>query len=94
MGDAVHCMTPAGGENPFGRTSIETFTNFSRRFIGVGANTALTDAAFLGRQIGQAGGWQGGITSEYEKEMRRYASEAVKMSFETAASQFKITELK
>jgi 2-polyprenyl-6-methoxyphenol hydroxylase-like FAD-dependent oxidoreductase len=61
---------------------------------GVGANTALRDAAFLGRLLGQAGGWQDGITRDYEKEMRIYASEAVKMSFETAANQFKITELK
>lgn len=73
MGDAVHCMTPAGG---------------------VGANTALRDAAFLGRLIRQAGGWQANITKEYEKEMREYASQAVKMSFESAAKQFNITELK
>jgi 2-polyprenyl-6-methoxyphenol hydroxylase-like FAD-dependent oxidoreductase len=73
MGDAVHCMTPAGG---------------------VGANTALRDAAFLGRLLRQAGGWRESITEEYENEMRVYASEAVKMSFETAAKQFKITELK
>jgi 2-polyprenyl-6-methoxyphenol hydroxylase-like FAD-dependent oxidoreductase len=61
---------------------------------GVGANTALRDAAFLGRLLRQAGGWRESITEEYENEMRVYASEAVKMSFETAAKQFKITELK
>lgn len=73
MGDAVHCMTPAGG---------------------VGANTALRDAAFIGRLLKKEGGWYAGLTKEYEDEMRRYASENVKMSFEAAAGRFKITELK
>lgn len=61
---------------------------------GVGANTALRDAALLGKLLGEAGGWRDGLTAEYEKEMRRYASENVKMSFETAAKRFNITELK
>lgn len=73
MGDAVHCMTPAGG---------------------VGANTALRDAAFIGRLAGRAGGWYEGLTREYEGEMRGYASENVRMSFEAAAGRFKIKELK
>lgn len=73
MGDAVHCMTPAGG---------------------VGANTGFRDAAFIGRLLKQVGGWQEGVTQEYEKEMRAYASENVKMSFEAAAKRFNITELK
>lgn len=73
MGDAVHCMTPAGG---------------------VGANTALRDAAFVGRLLGKAGGWYEGLTKEYEDGMRRYASENVKMSFEAAAGRFQITDLK
>ncbi|KAK5172673.1 uncharacterized protein LTR77_002793 [Saxophila tyrrhenica] len=61
---------------------------------GVGANIALRDAAFIGRLLGQAGGWREGLTSEYEKEMRVYASENVKMSFETASQRFNITDLK
>lgn len=61
---------------------------------GVGANTALKDAALLGRLIGQTGGWRSELTEEYEKEMRVYASQIVKMSFETAAKQFNIRELK
>lgn len=60
---------------------------------GVGANTALKDAAFLARLLGAAGGWNGGLTAEYEREMRRYASANVKMSFETASRLFTITEL-
>lgn len=72
MGDAVHCMTPAGG---------------------VGANTALKDAAFIGRLLAKAGGWEEGLTKRYEDDMRVYASENVKMSFEAAARQFGIKDL-
>jgi 2-polyprenyl-6-methoxyphenol hydroxylase-like FAD-dependent oxidoreductase len=60
---------------------------------GVGANTALRDAAFIGRLLKESGGWYSGLTSEYEKEMRVYASENVKMSFEAAARRFNITKL-
>jgi 2-polyprenyl-6-methoxyphenol hydroxylase-like FAD-dependent oxidoreductase len=52
---------------------------------GVGANTALRDAAFLGRSLADAGGWTAGLTADYEREMRRYASPNVKMSFERAS---------
>lgn len=61
---------------------------------GVGANTALRDAAFLGRLLKESGGWNEGVTAKYEPEMRVYASENVKMSFESAAERFNITELK
>ncbi|KAK4689330.1 hypothetical protein P7C73_g783, partial [Tremellales sp. Uapishka_1] len=61
---------------------------------GVGANTALKDAAFIGRLLKDGGGWQPYVTDEYEKEMRVYASANVAMSFETAAKQFDIKELK
>jgi 2-polyprenyl-6-methoxyphenol hydroxylase-like FAD-dependent oxidoreductase len=60
---------------------------------GVGANTALKDAAFLGRLLADAGGWKEGLTAEYEREMRVYASANVKMSFERASRLFTITEL-
>nr|POE47333.1 fad-dependent monooxygenase cctm [Quercus suber] len=73
LGDAVHCMTPAGG---------------------VGANTALRDAALIGKLLKQAGGYKDDVTGTYEREMRSYASPNVKMSFEAAAERFKITELK
>jgi 2-polyprenyl-6-methoxyphenol hydroxylase-like FAD-dependent oxidoreductase len=74
VGDAVHAMTPAGGN---------------------GANTALRDSALLGRLIVEA--WERGngdqwtdVTEAYEKEMRVYATEAVKASYEQATSQFGI----
>jgi len=60
---------------------------------GVGANTALKDSALLGRLLADAGGWKDGLTAEYEREMRAYASANVKMSFERASRLFTITEL-
>ncbi|KAG9189200.1 hypothetical protein G6011_06068 [Alternaria panax] len=72
VGDAVHAMTPAGGN---------------------GANTAVRDSALLGRLIAEAWGrddgdkWTG-VTEAYEKEMRIYATEAVKASYEQATGQF------
>jgi 2-polyprenyl-6-methoxyphenol hydroxylase-like FAD-dependent oxidoreductase len=67
VGDAVHAMTPAGGN---------------------GANTAVRDAALLGRLLAEAGGFKEGLTDAYEKEMRVYASEAVKQSYAQASGQF------
>ena len=60
---------------------------------GVGANTALKDAALLGRLLADAGGWKDELTARYEREMRPYASGNVKMSFELASRMFTITEL-
>jgi 2-polyprenyl-6-methoxyphenol hydroxylase-like FAD-dependent oxidoreductase len=67
VGDAVHAMTPAGGN---------------------GANTAVRDSALLGRLLAEAGGYKEGVTEAYEKEMRIYASEAVKQSYAQASDQF------
>lgn len=69
IGDAVHGMTPAGGN---------------------GANTAMRDSALLGRLIIEAGGYREGLTAEYEKVMRVYASEMVAASYATAREQFEI----
>jgi 2-polyprenyl-6-methoxyphenol hydroxylase-like FAD-dependent oxidoreductase len=69
IGDAVHAMTPAGGN---------------------GANTAVRDSAFLGDLLVEAGGYKEGISAAYEKEMRVYASEAVKRSYAQATSTFGI----
>jgi hypothetical protein len=43
--------------------------------------------------LADAGAWKEGLTAEYEREMRAYASASVKMSFERAARLFTITEL-
>jgi hypothetical protein len=39
----------------------------------------------------EAGGWREGLTEEYEKKMRVYASEAVKWSYGMATKQFGIS---
>jgi 2-polyprenyl-6-methoxyphenol hydroxylase-like FAD-dependent oxidoreductase len=70
IGDAVHSMTPAGGN---------------------GANTAVRDSALLGRLLREAGGYRPSITAEYEKDMRVYGSEAVRMSYASAAGQWGVT---
>jgi len=55
---------------------------------GIGANTAVRDAALLGRLLVEAGGYREGITETYEREMRVYASEAVRSSYAGAKMQF------
>ncbi|KAF3345461.1 Ubiquitin-conjugating enzyme E2 pex4 [Verticillium dahliae VDG2] len=62
---------------------------------GNGANTAVRDAALLGRLLveawerGDGEHWRG-VTEAYEKEMRVYGSEAVKESFGQATSLWKV----
>ncbi|KAI0437833.1 hypothetical protein F4803DRAFT_126490 [Xylaria telfairii] len=58
---------------------------------GIGANTAVRDSALLGRLLAETGGYSDGVTAAYEKEMRVYASEAVKTSYGLAKAQFGIT---
>ncbi|KAL1599534.1 hypothetical protein SLS60_007337 [Paraconiothyrium brasiliense] len=53
---------------------------------GIGANTAVRDSELLGRLLAEAGEFRNGITEAYEKEMRVYASEAVKTSFNQSVS--------
>lgn len=65
IGDAVHSMTPAGGN---------------------GANTAVRDSELLGRLIVEAGGYADGVTAEYEKQMRAYGSEAVRVCYAHSAA--------
>src|ERR1700753_3021152 len=55
---------------------------------GIGANTAVRDSALLGRLLTEAGGYKDGVTAAYEKEMRVYASEAVRTSYGLALGQF------
>ncbi|KAF1968650.1 FAD/NAD(P)-binding domain-containing protein [Bimuria novae-zelandiae CBS 107.79] len=55
---------------------------------GIGANTAVRDSELLGRLLAEAGEFKEGITEAYEKEMRIYASEAVKTSFGQAHVMF------
>ncbi|KAH8692116.1 hypothetical protein BGW36DRAFT_387029 [Talaromyces proteolyticus] len=57
---------------------------------GIGANTAVRDSALLGRLLREAGGYNDGVTAAYEKEMRVYASEAVRTSYGLATKHFKV----
>lgn len=57
---------------------------------GLGANTAVQDAALLGRLLREAGGYEPGVTAAYEKEMRVYGSSAVHKSYSIAVGVFGI----
>ncbi|ETI20875.1 hypothetical protein G647_07218 [Cladophialophora carrionii CBS 160.54] len=57
---------------------------------GIGANTAVRDSALLGRLLREAGGNTPGLTAEYERQMRVYASEAVRSSYGMATKQFQV----
>ncbi|KAI5359177.1 putative FAD-binding domain, FAD/NAD(P)-binding domain superfamily [Septoria linicola] len=90
----ITCSTPSG---------VPEWTNEPRVTVigdavhsmtpagGIGANTAVRDSALLGKLLAEAGGWKEGITAEYEKKMRVYASEAVATSYGMATSQFGVT---
>ena len=58
---------------------------------GIGANTAVRDSALLGRMLADVDGYKNGVTAAYEREMRVYASEAVKASYGMAKAQFGIS---
>ena len=60
---------------------------------GIGANTAVRDSAILGRLLAEAGGYKEGVTEAYEREMRIYASEAVRTSYRLMDGMYKIGEL-
>lgn len=86
----ITCSTPSG---------VPKWTNEPRVTVigdavhsmtpagGIGANTAVRDAALLGRLLCKAGGYAPGITQAYEEEMSVYASEAVNTSYSTAVPQ-------
>ncbi|KAI0533996.1 FAD-binding domain protein [Xylaria digitata] len=57
---------------------------------GIGANTAVRDSALLGKLLAESGGHSDRVTAAYEKEMRVYASEAVRTSYGLAKGQFGI----
>ena len=89
----ITCSTPTGvpewGNEPR-VTVIGDAVHSMTPAGGIGANTAVRDSALLGRLLAEAGGRVGDVTAMYEEEMRRYASEAVKKSYELATSTFKV----
>ncbi|KAI0128282.1 hypothetical protein BJ170DRAFT_620999 [Xylariales sp. AK1849] len=89
----ITCSTPSGvpeWQNEPRITVIGDAVHSMTPAGGIGANTAMRDAALLGRLLREAGGCKPGLTAEYERKMRVYASEAVHTSYTTAVAQFGI----
>ncbi|KAI0860929.1 hypothetical protein F4860DRAFT_477212 [Xylaria cubensis] len=87
----ITCSNPTGvpeWENDPRVTVIGDAAHSMTPAGGIGANTAVRDSALLGRLLAENGGYSDGVTAAYEKEMRVYASEAVKTSYGLAKSQF------
>lgn len=87
----ITCSTPAGvpeWQNEPRVTLIGDAVHSMTPAGGIGANTAVRDSALLGRLLAEAGGTKDGVTAAYEKEMRVYASEAVRTSYGLATAQF------
>jgi 2-polyprenyl-6-methoxyphenol hydroxylase-like FAD-dependent oxidoreductase len=74
IGDAVHAMTPAGGN---GANTAVRDSDLLGRLIGEAWSQGKGDS------------WEG-VTATYEREMREYGSAAVKESFGQATEQFGI----
>ncbi|KAI1841469.1 hypothetical protein JX266_012309 [Neoarthrinium moseri] len=90
----ITCSTPSGvpeWPNDPRVTVIGDAVHSMTPAGGIGANTAFRDSALLGGLLAAEGGWKEGVTAAYEKEMRVYGSEAVKMSYGMATSQFGVT---
>jgi 2-polyprenyl-6-methoxyphenol hydroxylase-like FAD-dependent oxidoreductase len=87
----ITCSTPTGvpeWKNEPRVTVIGDAAHSMTPAGGIGANTAVRDSALLGKLLAEAGGWKDGVTAAYEKEMRVYASEAVRGSYSMATKQF------
>lgn len=90
----ITCSTPTGvpeWENDPRVTVLGDAAHSMTPAGGIGANTAVQDSALLGRLLTEAGGYKEGVTAAYEKEMRVYASEAVRTSYRLASTQMGVT---
>ena len=91
----ITCSTPTGvpeWRNEPRVTVIGDAVHSMTPAAGIGANTAVRDSALLGRLLAaNAGRSENGVTAAYEREMRVYASEAVKTSYGQAHVQFRFT---
>lgn len=91
----ITCSTPTGvpeWQNEPRVTVIGDAAHSMTPAGGIGANTAVRDSALLGRLLAaQTHGFDSGVTAAYEKEMRVYASEAVRASYGGAHAQFGVT---
>ncbi|KAH0847620.1 hypothetical protein AYO21_02941 [Fonsecaea monophora] len=89
----ITCSTPSGvpeWPNEPRVTLIGDAVHAMTPAGGIGANTAVRDSALLGRLLREAGGSKEGVTAAYEKEMRIYASEAVRSSYGMATKAFQV----
>ncbi|KAI1388158.1 putative zeaxanthin epoxidase, chloroplastic [Hypoxylon trugodes] len=87
----ITCSTPSGvpeWKNEPRVTVIGDAAHSMTPAGGIGANTGVRDSDLLGRLLGEAGGYKDGVTLTYEREMRVYASEAVRASYGMATKQF------
>ena len=90
----ITCSTPTGvpeWRNDPRVTVIGDAAHSMTPAGGIGANTAVRDSALLGRLLAEAGGCRNGVTASYESEMRVYASEAVRTSYEQARAIFGVS---
>ena len=87
----ITCSTPTGVPEWRNEPRVTVIGDAAHSMTpagGIGANTAVRDSALLGRLLSEAGGYEGGVTAAYEREMRVYASEAVRTSYGLATGQF------
>ena len=90
----ITCSTPTGVPEWRNEPRVTVIGDAAHSMTpagGIGANTAVRDSALLGRLLTEAGGYKSGVTAAYEREMRVYASEAVKASYGMAKAQFGIS---
>ncbi|MCJ1225995.1 hypothetical protein MMC12_002644 [Toensbergia leucococca] len=90
----ITCSTPTGVPEWRNEPRVTVIGDAAHSMTpagGIGANTAVRDSALLGGLLAEAGGYKDGVTAAYEREMRVYASEAVKASYGMAKGQFGIS---
>lgn len=89
----ITCSTPSGVPEWPNEPRVTVIGDAAHSMTpagGIGANTAVRDSALLGRLLREAGGYRPGVTAEYEKGMREYASAAVHSSYSSAVNAFGI----
>lgn len=90
----ITCSTPSGvpeWRNESRVTLIGDAVHSMTPAAGLGANTAVRDSALLGKLLAEAGGYKESLTAAFEKDMRVYASEAVKRSYAIASTTYGFT---
>ena len=84
----ITCSTPGGVPDWPNQPRVTVIGDAAHSMTpagGIGANTAVRDSAYLGKLLGEAGGYKEGVTKDYEKKMREWGSEAVAKSYGLAS---------